>query len=317
MTDTQLIQPDEPTSSSTGEYQPVSAEPAPPTSEAAPQSYEPEPIPSPSPPAAPETQPAAPPPEAPPLKPQPAKTAPRRSKRGSLFFPLLLIVLGVVLLFNNLGYISGSVWDTLINLWPVLFLVWGLDVIWRGEGLTGAVFLMGLGVVFLLGNFGYLRLNPWQVLLTIWPALLVAIGIDILIGRHRRWWTTLLGFILVAAIMVGALWLAGVSLPGGQVMTGEQVEFGLQGATQAEVNLLPAAGSLRLDRLENSDALLAGTIPPSTPTQKITQEFTKTGDTAALTLQSTGTQFYYPSGGQNQSDWNLRINPDCSLKAGS
>lgn len=314
MTDSQVYPSEERANSPTGENQPVASESPPPDSGTASPVYEPEPIPAPSPPVAPELQTAPPPSGAPPQPPQPPKPIVRRKRRGSLFFPLLLIVLGIVLLMNNLGFISGPVGETLINLWPVLFIVWGLDLIWRGEGLTGAVFLLGLGVVFLLGNFGYLRLNPWQVLLTIWPALLVAIGIDILIGRHRRWWTTLLGFILVAGIMVGALWLAGVGLPGGQVVSGEQIEFGLQGATQAQVSLLPAAGSLRLDRLENSDALLAGTIPPSSATQKVTQEFSKTGNTAFLRLQSTGTQFYYPSGSQNQSDWDLGLTPAIPVK---
>jgi hypothetical protein len=310
MTDMQPSQPDEPLFSSDA-GSPDPAKPA--DSEPAQAVPEAEPIPLASPPATPEPQPSAAP-ENPPSKPQPPEPPRRRRRRGSLFFPLLLIALGVVLLLNNLGYISGSVWDTLINLWPVIFIVWGLDSIWRGDGVTGAVFLLGLGIVFLLGNYGYLQLNPWQVLLTIWPALLVAIGIDILISRHRRWWTTLLGFILVAAIMVGALWLAGIGLPGGQITAGEQIEFGLQGATRAEVRLLPAAGSLELDKLMNSDALLAGTIPASTASRMITQEFTKTGDTAILKLQSTGTQLFYQLTGENQSDWNLGITPTVPVK---
>jgi hypothetical protein len=310
MTDLQSSQPGEPLFSAEPES-PNPEKPAEPgTSPAAPEA---EPIPPASPPVTPGPQPGANS-QKPPPAPQTVPPAARRRRRGSLFFPLLLIVLGAVLLLNNLGYITGSVWDTLINLWPVLFIVWGLDLIWRGDGVTGAVFLLGLGIVFLLGNFGYLRLNPWQVFLTIWPVLLVAVGLDILLSHHRRWWTTLLGFILVAAIMAGALWLAGIGLPGGQVVTGDQIEFGLQGATRAGVQLSPAAASLELDKLMDSDALLAGTIPVSTATYQITQEFTKSGDTAILKLKSTGTQVFYQTTGQNQYVWDLGLTPDVPVK---
>jgi hypothetical protein len=229
----------------------------------------------------------------------------RRRRRGSIFFPLLLIVVGAALLLSNLGFVSTSVWGTLISLWPVILIAWGLDSIWRGEGITGAVFLLGLGVVFLLGNFGYLQLNPWQVLFTIWPVLLVAIGIDILIGRRRNAWTTLLGVILVVVLMVGALWLAGVGSPAGVAVSGERVEFGLQGANSANIQILPSSGNLVLDTMNTPDILLTGTVPQSTSNQNITQEFMKSGDIANLTLRSSGFQIYYSPGQTIQSVWDL------------
>jgi len=255
-----------------------------------------------------EPPPASPPPAAPPT-PASKPDHRHRHRRGSVFFPLLLIVLGGALLLNNLGIISGSAWGTLLSLWPVIFIAWGLDTIWRGEGITGAIFLLGLGTVFLLANYGYLQLNPWQVLLTIWPVLLVAIGFDILIGHRRTWWTSLLGVFLVVGLMVGALWFAGVGLPGSQMAYGEKIEFGLQGATSAQVQILPAVGSLSLDRLNNSDALLAGTVPSSSANYKVTQEFTKVGDVAKLKLQSSGLQVFYPSNRQNQYVWDLGLTP--------
>jgi len=208
---------------------------------------------------------------------------------------------------------SGSAWETLINLWPVLFIVWGLDSIWREEGLTGAIFLLGLGVVFLLGNFGYIQLNPWQVLLIIWPVLLVAIGMDILIGRHRTWWLNLLGLILVITIMAGALWLAGVGLPGGSTISGDRVEYNLQGATQAEIRILPAVATVELGGSVNPGMLLEGIIPASTSSQKIMQKFTREGDKASLTLQSTGLEVYVPSARDNQSIWKLALTQEAPI----
>ncbi len=250
--------------------------------------------------------PASPPPPTPPYPENPPQK--HLKKRGSLFFPILLIVVGLVLLLNNLNLIPGSAWDTLINLWPALFIVWGLDSIWREEGLTGAVFLLGLGVVFLLANFGYIQLNPWQVLLVIWPVLLIAIGMDILLSRRRTWWANILGLIVIIALMAGALWLAGVGQTGSVAVSGQEVNYPLQGATRADVQILPAVGTIELGGSVAPETLLAGTIPASTPGQQIVQEFSRQGDKAVLTLRSTGVQYFYPATRGNQAIWKLGLN---------
>jgi len=55
---------------------------------------------------------------------------------------------------------------------------------WRGS-LVGPIILIGLGIVFLLNNLGLLSWSVWEVILRLWPILLIAIGLDILLGR--RW----------------------------------------------------------------------------------------------------------------------------------
>ncbi|MBU0704797.1 MAG: cell wall-active antibiotics response protein [Chloroflexi bacterium] len=84
----------------------------------------------------------------------------RRPRRGSLAGPVILIGLGVVFLLNNLGIVSWSVWDVIFNLWPVLLIAAGLDVlIGRRSGwgtvvsllltlavLAGALWVLGVGL---------------------------------------------------------------------------------------------------------------------------------------------------------------------------
>ena len=84
-------------------------------------------------------------------------------RRPGLFGPLFLIALGVIFLLNNLGVVQGSFWNALIQLWPVLLILISLDSIYRGEGMVGAAFMMGLGVVFLLANLGLLVVDVWRV----------------------------------------------------------------------------------------------------------------------------------------------------------
>ena len=49
--------------------------------------------------------------------------------RYSIAFPLTLIVIGVVLLLKELGYLHGNV----LRYWPVLLIVWGLGMIWAAR----------------------------------------------------------------------------------------------------------------------------------------------------------------------------------------
>ena len=54
------------------------------------------------------------------------------------------------------------------------------DVKHRRDWPVGAVILIGLGVLFLLSNFGLLSWSKF------WPLIFVIIGIAILAGRSRR-----------------------------------------------------------------------------------------------------------------------------------
>ena len=47
-----------------------------------------------------------------------------------MFVGLLVLVVGVVFLLQNLGYISGSVWNIV---WPAIIIVVGLSMIFRGR----------------------------------------------------------------------------------------------------------------------------------------------------------------------------------------
>jgi uncharacterized membrane protein len=48
----------------------------------------------------------------------------------ALFWGLLLIILGALLLLSNLGIITQSIWDY----WPVIFIIIGLKIIIHAYG---------------------------------------------------------------------------------------------------------------------------------------------------------------------------------------
>ena len=105
----------------------------------------------------------------------------------------------------------------------------------RRGGLIGPVILIGLGVVFLLNNLGILSWSIWTVIFRLWPVLLVAAGLDLLLGR-RSVWGSLLALVLTVAIVAGVLGLFGAGIMPGRAAAGEEISQALDGATRAELD---------------------------------------------------------------------------------
>lgn len=54
----------------------------------------------------------------------------RRTQRGApLFFPITLVLVGIVILLNNFLLINADI----VSLWPALLILIGLQLIWRGD----------------------------------------------------------------------------------------------------------------------------------------------------------------------------------------
>lgn len=239
---------------------------------------------------------------------EPTRVRHRRS-RPSLFGPLVLIAIGIVFLLNNMGVLTGDVWGNILRLWPVLLIAIGLDSIYRGNGVVGAAFMIGIGAVFLLANYGYLAVDVWLVILRLWPLLLVAIGFDILIGR-RSWIASIIGLIVILALLGGSLWFFGVRVNTGLAFHGEQVSQSLGSATQARITLQPGAGALHLKALSGDQELISGRVSTGAG-QKVTQDFSMDGDVAVYSLRTTGS-FSYAGTGPNW-DWNLSLTPSIPI----
>lgn len=88
------------------------------------------------------------------------KEFPRANRRytPSLFGPIVLIALGVYFLLSNLGLVSGLNWMAALQLWPLLLIFIGLNVIVRqAPGRLGAL-LSALVGLLTVAVFGYVLL---------------------------------------------------------------------------------------------------------------------------------------------------------------
>jgi hypothetical protein len=225
--------------------------------------------------------------------------------RGSLFFPFLLIVIGLLLLLDNLNALPGDIWSTIFNLWPLILVGMGIDGLWRREGVVTAVLLIGVGVVFLLANLGYLTMSILDFSLHFWPILLIAIGFDVFIGR-RSIVASLIGLVLIMAILAGAVWMFGVRISTGQVLSGEQVRQPLQGASSAQISLSPPAGTLRVHGLSEPDGLLVGQVG-APGGQRILQEYSLNAGRAQVNLRAAGSNFVMLPGNADKYRWDLGL----------
>ena len=182
----------------------------------------------------------------------------------------------------------------------------------RGQrgALVAPLILIGLGVIFLLNNLGLTNIDLWELILRLWPILLIAIGLDLLIGR-RSTVLSLLVLVLTVALLAGGVWFVASRSAGGQAVTEELISQSLEGAEQAEVEIDFGAGGLRLSALAEGDNLVEGTVVVGRG-GRARRDFSIAGDTAQFSLRSEGLPVF-PFINRGDIVWDLKLNPETPI----
>jgi hypothetical protein len=130
----------------------------------------------------------------------------------------LFLVFGIIMefIFSFTG-VSGRQNQLLL---AVLLVALGvLQFVWRvvrllvnpeaagdeGRDLMGPIILTGIGALAILTVLNVLALGDLFKLLSLWPLLLVAAGLQLIFGRRSPWLSALIGILLVAAVLTVAL----------------------------------------------------------------------------------------------------------------
>jgi hypothetical protein len=230
---------------------------------------------------------------------------------GSIFFPILLIALGIFFILRNLGALPGDTWDVVLSLWPVILIAMGLDSLITRQGVVAPVFFIAIGTVILLNNLDVVEWNVWEVILNLWPVLIIAIGLDILVAR-RSFLGAILAIILITGILAGALWIMAAQSTSASAVEDEQFIQTLDGAEQAVLIVDPAVASLRIGAVEtaqvDADILVRGNLQTNR-SGSLEKDYATRGDTGTLNLSHSGFRGAYPTWGGYNWEWVLYVNP--------
>jgi len=74
---------------------------------------------------------------------------------------VILIMAGVILLLNTMGFLSWDIWETLIRFWPVLLILWGVELL-LGATLIGrvAVAIIAFLTFLFVVSYAYGSISP-------------------------------------------------------------------------------------------------------------------------------------------------------------
>lgn len=81
-----------------------------------------------------------------------------KKKEPNIIGPLILITIGALFLLANFGYISSTFWLTLIQLWPLLLIFAGVEILLSRSG-WGQLLTLLVGLLA-MGGILWLALNP-------------------------------------------------------------------------------------------------------------------------------------------------------------
>jgi len=74
-------------------------------------------------------------------------------RRPGFILPLLLITIGFILLLNKLGWVQWVSWGSLVHYWPVIFILWGIEIIGRHSESDALYFAaVFLSIVVIIGT---------------------------------------------------------------------------------------------------------------------------------------------------------------------
>ncbi len=170
---------------------------------------------------------------------------------------------------------------------------------WRQGGFPlFGILLVAAGVILLLQTMGVLPWELWGDIWRLWPVILIAIGINVLLGRRAGWLTILLIVVLIA-VAFPLMWFSPVERVVGPSTASEP----LDGLKSADVNIDFGAGHLKVRSLPAGSANLmegkfeGGAMPPKVSMARST-------DSAELGIS---TQSGSWTGRVSGADWEISL----------
>jgi hypothetical protein len=175
----------------------------------------------------------------------------------------------------------------------------------RGGSLVFPVILIVLGVLFLLDNLNITSGIDWGTIWKLWPVIIIAIGLEIILGRRVSFGAVLLTVIIV--VIAGAMVWWSVVIGSGE-RTMEHFTWPMNGIERAEVELDIGVGKLRLEGYSDMADLMVADLDLA-PGADASDGLKVDGDVGRGWIVSDKDFFSLPQiFGGNASKWDLKLN---------
>ncbi len=170
----------------------------------------------------------------------------------------------------------------------------------RGGIPVFAIVLVLLGVLLLLQTTGVVPWGIWGILWRFWPVIVIAIGIELLLGR----WSPVLAGVLVAVLLVGAVAAAvGIAMAQEEDEVVATLAEPLGDLRSVDVRLVFGAGNLTIRSLPaGSPNLVEGRFED----RGAEVALTRTGERGELRIEM-GSRRWFQSFGAG--DWDIALSP--------
>ena len=167
--------------------------------------------------------------------------------------------------------------------------------------------LILLGILLLLYNLGLVDWNVWAAIARFWPLILVALGLELILGRGSISRSIV---IIIILVIISGLALRHPTARG--AVTRTRVEKPLSGATSAQIQINMGVGALYLSSLPDSSDLISGTVDTAVG-EWLREDFKVIANKARLVLSTENSDFFadfnfFGLGAQPARKWDLSLN---------
>ncbi len=223
---------------------------------------------------------------APPKPPQPPPPAgvqgpappepPRQSGTAAVTWGVILIAVGLVLLAERFVPVF-SAW----NLWPLIIIIAGVVQAvtpgkdgWSISKLFDGLVTVAFGGVFLAITTGVVGWDVWARIITLWPVLIIALGLELLSKALGASWPKILGSLAIIAALAYSVAVTAADLDGVVLLRsppgGTPYELSESDAGVEQANLKLDAGVARVRMSAGDDLVsLRGTSPFGEPELRV------------------------------------------------
>lgn len=187
----------------------------------------------------------------------------------------------------------------------------------RHTSFIGPLILIGLGILFLLQNFGIVTVDVWNIIWRFWPVFLIAAGLDMLFGRRSNA-GVLIGIVVLAIVLVFGWQSLRIVGQNGNVARGtgdaQTIQQPLEGIERAVIDIETGLSQVTIQSATEGRNLVEGTVIPHR-NERVRTRFNQEGDVGYLRIdsQSSG-PFSFMGLGSSESRWDLRLHSGIPLQ---